>query len=221
MDTDSQTRGGYVGRPFGAPNYKNNILIEIVERYPPQGLEAWNAVALQYQRELHELTLRLGADLRENWNKKLCNRMQKPKGKPGANADRIFRCIEIERCIQDEATAAILGADSAKSAHSRDDGKSALSDVAPEDNFRIGGDEEDEKVVAVNAADDNKNESAVVRPRSKSLPAFVGHGVGASGESPGAFVVPGVGVASSACSSSAVLSSASLGGATCTNTAEI
>ncbi len=42
-----------------------------------------------------------------------------------------------------------MGADSAESAHSRDDGDSALSDVAPED---IGGDEEDEEVVAVNAS---------------------------------------------------------------------
>ena len=55
--------------------------------------------------------------------------MQKPTGKPGANTDRIFRCIAIERRIQDEAAAAILGADLAESAHSRDDGDSALSDV--------------------------------------------------------------------------------------------
>jgi hypothetical protein len=51
MDTDSQTLGGRAGRPFGAPNYKKDILIKIVERYLPQGLEAWNAVALQYQSE--------------------------------------------------------------------------------------------------------------------------------------------------------------------------
>ena len=48
MDTNSQTRAG---RPIGAPNYKNDILIEIVELYLPQGLEAWRAVALAYQRE--------------------------------------------------------------------------------------------------------------------------------------------------------------------------
>ncbi len=48
MDTNSQTRAG---RPIGAPNNKNDILIEIVELYLPQGLEAWRAVALAYQRE--------------------------------------------------------------------------------------------------------------------------------------------------------------------------
>ena len=82
-----------------------------------------------------ETVLRRGEDLRDNWNKKLCNRMQKPTGKPGVNTDHIFRCIEIERRIQDEAAAAILGAESAESAHSRDDGKSAFSDVAAEDSF--------------------------------------------------------------------------------------
>jgi hypothetical protein len=101
--------------------------------------------------------------------------MQKPTGKPGVNTDRIFRCIAIERRIQDEAAAAILGADLAESAHSGDDGESALSDVAPEDDLGNDGDEEDEEVVAVNAAeDDDENEAAVVRPRPQSLPVFVG-----------------------------------------------
>jgi len=107
MDANSQTRGGRAaGQPIGAPNYNNNILIEVVERYLPQGLEAWRAVALAYQRESMEAVLRRGEDLRDNWNKKLCNRMQKPTGKPGENTDRINRCIEIERRIQDEAATA-------------------------------------------------------------------------------------------------------------------
>ncbi len=53
--------------------------------------------------------------------------------------------------------------------------------------------EEDEEVVAVNTTDDNENEAAVVCPRPQSLPAFVGRGIGVSGESPGTFIVPGVG----------------------------
>ena len=75
MDTDSQARGGRAGRPVGAPNYKNDILIEIVELYLPQGLEAWRAVATAYQRESMETVFCRGEDLRDNWNKKLCNRM--------------------------------------------------------------------------------------------------------------------------------------------------
>jgi len=169
-----------------------------------------------------EAVLRRGEDLRDNWNKKLCNPMQKPTGKPGVNTDRIYRCIEIERHIQDEAVAAILGVELAESAHSRDDGESALSDVdqtqdpfdpALDDVGNDGGDEEDEEVVAVNAAnDENVAAVAMVRPRPQSLPAFVGHGVGVSsvGEKSPAFVVRGV----RASTSSAVLSSASRGGAT-------
>ena len=40
MDANnSQTRGGRAaGRPIGAPNYNNNILIQVVELYLPQGL---------------------------------------------------------------------------------------------------------------------------------------------------------------------------------------
>jgi len=94
-----------------------------------------------------------------------------------------------------------------------------LSDVAAEDPFdpalddgrNDGGDEEDEEVETVNAAEDeNPAAVALFRPRPQSLPAFVGHGVGVFGvELPGAFVVPGgVGAASR----SAVSSSASRGG---------
>ncbi len=57
MDSDSEARGGHGGRAGGVPNYKNDILIDIVERYLPQGLEAWRDVALAYQRETFETTL--------------------------------------------------------------------------------------------------------------------------------------------------------------------
>jgi hypothetical protein len=99
-----------------------------------------------------------------------------------------------------------LSAESAESAHSRDNGEGAFLDVAAEDDVGNDGDEEDEEVVAVNAADDENAAAvvAIVCPRPQSLPAFVGRRVGVSGvESPGAFVVPGVGAASSAVSSSA------------------
>jgi hypothetical protein len=126
MDNDSQAQGGLVGCAGGIPNYRNNILISIIEQYLPQGLEAWREVALVYQRESMEVTLCRGEDLRDNWNRKLCNCMQKPMGKPGALSNRIFRCMEIEHCIQDEANAAILGVDCAESSHSCNNGYSAL-----------------------------------------------------------------------------------------------
>ena len=77
MDTDNQARGGRpAGRPSGAPNYQNDILINIVERLLPHGLEAWRQVALEYQSGSAEANLHRGEDLCDNWNKKLCNRMQ-------------------------------------------------------------------------------------------------------------------------------------------------
>ena len=111
MDADSQAKGGHGRRSGGVLNYRNDILINVVEEYLPQGLEGWRGVALANQRESMETVLRRGEDLWDNWPKKLCNRMQKPTGKPGENTDRIFRCIAIERRIQDEAAAAILGAE--------------------------------------------------------------------------------------------------------------
>ena len=97
MDSKSQARGGRGGRSGGVPNYKNDILINIVESILPQGLKAWWSVAAVYQRESGETALRRGEDLRDNWNKKLCNRMQKPTG------------IVIQHHIQDAANAAISG----------------------------------------------------------------------------------------------------------------
>ena len=166
MDTDSQTRGGHAGCPFSAPNYKNNILIEIVERYLPQGLEAWREVALEYQREANEPTLRRGEDLHDNWNKKLCNRMQKPTGKPGALTERIFRCIAIERRIQDEATAAVLGIDSAESNHSRDDGSGSLSEI---DVVAGGGGSSHGNAVPASRDGDDEGRSPVMTRRLKRL----------------------------------------------------
>ena len=133
--------------------------------------------------------------------------------------------MQIERCIQDEANAAILGADSAESGHSGDDGESTLLEVVADNSFdyvRNDGDEEDEEVAAVNevvaavnAVDENADENAtavaMVRPRPQSLPAFVGGGIGVPpvAHSP-AFVLHGVGA-----SSAPVLSLASRGGVTC------
>ncbi len=109
--------------------------------------------------------------------------MQKPMGKHGVASNRIFRCMAIERRIQDEANTAILGTDSVESGHSRDNGDSALSDVVADDAFddvRDDGDEDDDEVAAVNAADENVVAVALASPCPQSLPAFVGGGVGAS-----------------------------------------
>jgi hypothetical protein len=63
------------------------------------------------------------------------------------------------------------------------DGNRALSDIVADDAFNDvmdDGDEDDDEVVAVNAADENAVAVAMASPRPQSLPAFVGGGVGAS-----------------------------------------
>jgi len=50
MDTYGQARGGRAGRSGGVPNYRNDILINVVEEYLPQGLEAWRGAAMANQR---------------------------------------------------------------------------------------------------------------------------------------------------------------------------
>ncbi len=52
MDANSQARVGRVGRSGGVPNYRNDILINVVEEYLPQGLEAWRGVAMAKPEEI-------------------------------------------------------------------------------------------------------------------------------------------------------------------------
>ena len=193
MDNESQAQLARGGRPPGVRNYQNNVLIDIVERLLPQGLEGWREVAFEYQRESNEPVLRRGEDVRDNWVKKLCKNMKKPTGKPGDLRDRHFRCLGIERRIQDRANAAILGIDSAESSHRDDDGTKSSDDddddgaVAaaevgvvggpPEDiqfsPIHEGGDVDEEVAAANNAGEMNaavaRGEDAA-RARPQSLP---------------------------------------------------
>jgi hypothetical protein len=128
MDNESQAQAARGGCSPGAVNYQNNLLIDIVERLLPQGLEGWREVAVEYQRGSNEANLCHGEDVRNNWVKRLCKNMKKPTGKLGDLLDRHYRCLAIEGRIQDRANAAILGVDLAESSHRGGDG-SKDSDV--------------------------------------------------------------------------------------------
>ena len=106
---DVAPENGRRGRAAGTRNYRNDLLIPIVEGILPQGAEGWRLVAASYKTASGEPDLRDHEALRENWVKKLCNNFKKPTGRTGENGDRIARCIEIERRIQEAANAAILG----------------------------------------------------------------------------------------------------------------
>ena len=52
MDADGQARLGCVGCSVGVPNYRNDILINVVEEYLPQDLEDWRGVAMAKPEEV-------------------------------------------------------------------------------------------------------------------------------------------------------------------------
>ena len=104
---DVAPENGRRGRAAGTRNYRNDLLIPIVEGILPQGAEGWRLVAASYKTASGEPDLRDHEALRENWVKKLCNNFKKPTGRTGENGDRIAHCIEIERRIQEAANAAI------------------------------------------------------------------------------------------------------------------
>ena len=91
-----------------------------MERILPNGAEAWCLVAIAYKVESGEHKLRTEEDLRNNWVRELCNSFKKPTGSTGDIADRIHRCIEIERRIQRQSNSGILGASSAEESEDSD-----------------------------------------------------------------------------------------------------
>ena len=91
----------------GVPNYRNDLLIPIIERLLPQGAEGWRQVATAYHVASKETDLRDADALRDNWVRKLCNNFKKPTGRTGENRDRIARCIAIERSLMCEKKQAV------------------------------------------------------------------------------------------------------------------
>ncbi len=73
----------------GYVNYKNDVLIDIVEEILPNGELGWEAVAIAYQAKLNEEMQWDTNDVKKHWMKILCNSMKKPTGRMGENGDRI------------------------------------------------------------------------------------------------------------------------------------
>jgi hypothetical protein len=86
-----------MARTKGSVNYKNNLLINIINELLPNGEVAWEAVCTAYLTQLQEKVLRNTTAVRKHWIKNLCNNMQKPAGRTGENGDCIHRCMLIEK----------------------------------------------------------------------------------------------------------------------------
>jgi hypothetical protein len=73
----------------GTVNYKNDVLINIVEEILPNGEIGWEAIAIAYQAKSNEETQRDTTNVKKHWMENLCNSMKKPTGWMGENGDRI------------------------------------------------------------------------------------------------------------------------------------
>ena len=57
IDNESQAQAARGGCPPGAVNYQSNLLVDIIERLLPQGLEGWRKNTVEYQRGSNEVNL--------------------------------------------------------------------------------------------------------------------------------------------------------------------
>jgi hypothetical protein len=78
-----------MARTKGSVNYKNKVLIKIINKILPNSEVAWEAVCTEYFNQSKEKVLHNTTDVRKHWIKNLCNNMQKPTGRMGKNGDRI------------------------------------------------------------------------------------------------------------------------------------
>jgi hypothetical protein len=78
-----------MARTKGSVNYKNNILINIINKLLPNGEVAWEAVCTAYFTQSKEKALHNTTDVHKHWIKNLCNNMQKPMGRTGENGNQI------------------------------------------------------------------------------------------------------------------------------------
>ena len=69
-----------MGRVAGLSNYKNGILLDVIEQLMPKGQVGWQAVADRYQIVSGETIARAYDDIRRHFIEKLCNNFKKPTG---------------------------------------------------------------------------------------------------------------------------------------------
>jgi hypothetical protein len=96
-------------RQVGTKNYKNDVLIAIIEEVLPNSELGWDAVALAYQEKTREETKHDTDNLKRHWIRNLCKGMKKPTGHPGAANDRVLRCIAIKRKIMEKTYSGLEG----------------------------------------------------------------------------------------------------------------
>ena len=98
------------GRAVGVPNYKNDLLINVVEAVLPNGAALWHIVAKRYQESSGEANLREVQDIKRHFqtHRNLCNNGRKVTGS-SAPIPSVARCQSIWRKILAKSAASNAG----------------------------------------------------------------------------------------------------------------
>ena len=107
----------------GTPNYKNDLLLNVVEAVLPAGAEQWKIVAQRYQQSSGESFLRFYDDVRRHFNDKLCKKNQRETGLNNKSAPllHVARAQEIQRKILINEATMNLGGDNENDEDEDDD----------------------------------------------------------------------------------------------------
>mmetsp|Transcript_3574 Transcript_3574/g.3535 ORF Transcript_3574/g.3535 Transcript_3574/m.3535 type:complete len:92 (+) Transcript_3574:458-733(+) len=71
------------GCKSGTKNYKNEVLLEIIDKHLPTSEEEWHIVTAQYKKASGENVPRDSSDVKKHFFSKLCNNGTKPTGDSG------------------------------------------------------------------------------------------------------------------------------------------
>jgi len=121
----------WLGKRAGTPNYKNELLLNVVELVLPSGAEQWKIVAQRYQQSSGEAFLRFYDDVRIHFNEKLCKKNQRQTriNNKSAPLPYVARAQEIQRKILINEAAMNLGADNENDEDDDDDDDDDDEDV--------------------------------------------------------------------------------------------
>ena len=145
------------GKKVGTPNYKNEVLLNLIEFYLPAGNEQWKIVAQRYQEVSKEAFLRYHDDIKRHFNDKLCKKNQRQTGinNKSGPLPLVARAQEIQRKILINEATISVGGENENDADDDDE----EDDFGPTTNDKENEEKADEAAVPV---------SADVRPKKKA-----------------------------------------------------
>lgn len=120
------------GRGVGVPNYKNELLINVVEAVLPDGALQWGIVAQRYKESSGEKELRDTHDIKRHFtiHKNMCDNGKKVTGS-AAPKPQVARCQAIWEKILRKSAASNCGGGSSSDDDNSDDEEESYND----DNF--------------------------------------------------------------------------------------